>query len=260
MPVLAFKIFRNVKYLLEIEELYSYKKDCSQLGFSERVSIKKASACVIVNTNIQKFINPEKPVLLNAGYYSPIKTDIYFEKKNENLFRIIYSGRLDKEGGVLVFLDSIPYINIKSEVIITGKGDYEEIVKNYSCSNPNVEYKYLGILNEIDYQKLLFSSNLAINPILQSHDFGNVSFPSKVSQYLAYGLQVISSNINSLIILKQLNEYIFTYDADDPKELAEKINSQSILVFEQKEAIIKKTKTYFENSKLELMNFINNAG
>jgi len=257
MPVLAFKIFRKVKYILEIEELYSYKKGCEKLSYSERISINKAAACLIVNKNIQTFIPITTPVLVNAGYYSFEKKIIQkTEVSNTSNIQIVYSGRLDKQGGILIFLGAIPYINFKCYIVITGKGEYEEDVKNYTCSNPNVTYKYLGVLNDDEYHQMLDESQIAINPLLQTHDFANVSFPSKVTQYLAYGLKVISSNINSLIILKQLNEYIFTYDADDPKELASKINSQNVFIFDEKEAIIKKTNTYFENSKSELTNFI----
>jgi glycosyltransferase involved in cell wall biosynthesis len=261
MPVLALKFFRDVKYVLEIEELYSYKKDCDKLKSSEKISINKASACLIVNKNIQKFIKSDKPVLINAGYYSLVgKTQSGAEEKDTtNEFQIIYSGRLDKEGGILIFLEAIEHINIKCKIIITGKGVFEELVKTYQCNNPNVIYSYLGVLPEAEYSQLLLNSVIAVNPILQMHDFGNVSFPSKVTQYLTYGLIVVSSEIQSLTILGELNEYICTYDSDDPKKLAEKINTLQKRNFTEKNIIIEKTKMYFENSKTELKNFFKNV-
>jgi glycosyltransferase involved in cell wall biosynthesis len=260
IPTLVFKIFRKVKYILEIEELYSYKKDCTNLRVSEKISINHASACIIANKNVQKFIRTDIPVLVNAGYYSLKKeTQLEVETKNANRFQIIYSGRLDKEGGVLVFLDAIKFIKIKCRIVITGKGEFEGVVKNYICSNPLVEYCYWGVLNEEEYHQLLWQSQVAINPILQSHDFGCVSFPSKVTQYLTFGLKVVSSNIQSLNILNDLTEYIYTYSSDDPKILAERINSLNIINLNDKKIILEKTKKYFENSKMELMSFFKNV-
>lgn len=259
IPVLVFKIFRKTKYILEIEELYSYKRKKNMLSFSENISIKYASGYVIVNNNIRKFIYNQKPTLLNAGYFSyeyNILAD-YKENNNKNL-QIIYSGRLDKGSGIEIFLESLKFITTKCSVVITGKGELASYVNSFENSNPLIDFKYLGLLNNKDYHELLCNTQIAVNPIWVKNDFTDVSFPSKVLQYLAYGLQVVSSNIKALDVLNGLRENIYIYNNDSSLQLAEQVNRLLRSGFSNRSLIIEETKKYFDNSTNQLKEFISN--
>lgn len=257
MPILVFKFFRKIKYILEIEELYSYKRKNNKLNFSETVSIKYASGYIIVNNNIQKFISNNRPTLLNAGYYCYENIPAPdFDVKNN--WQIIYSGRLDDLSGVEIFLEALRFIEVKCNVIITGVGAIEAYVNSFKNINPLIDFKFLGILNKQRYYQMLRNSQIAVNPISLKYGFSDVSFPSKILQYLSFGLIVVSSNIEALNILDQLKKYIYTYNNDSPQQLAQQIN---ILLKRDRvnpELIKVETRQYFDDSRKQVEMFVKN--
>lgn len=260
MPVLVFKLFKKTKYILELEELYSYKRNSYHLKLSERLSIKYASAYIIVNSKMQKFINAEKPILINAGYYS-IERESKPECKGkvDNNLQIVYTGRIDEVSGIDVFLESIQYITKKCTIKITGTGSKETDVRKFKNTNNLVEFKFLGIINQNDYHELLCHSHIAINPINTKTDFSEISFPSKILKYLSYGLLVVSSKIEVLHDMGQLNKYIVVYHDDSPQQLAEQINQFANVNSTKKEQIKRETKMYFDNSKKQLKIFVDRS-
>jgi glycosyltransferase involved in cell wall biosynthesis len=236
LPLLLVKLFRNCKYVLELEELYSYARTKRGLGLVEKVSIKYASGCLAVSEIQAKFFGHNKPYLLTGGYKTGGK-----RRAGDFVTRypspvVVYTGRLDGYSGVDVLLASIRHISKVCVVCCTGRGQFEEELNGFKNENPNVDFCFLGSLGEKEFADLLLEAKIGISPLKTSSSFSDVSFPSKISQYLENGLIVVSSEIPALKQLAGLREYIFSYKGDSPVELARAIDKAIELNYDKLEA------------------------
>jgi glycosyltransferase involved in cell wall biosynthesis len=223
-PVLLAQRLLGFCYLLEVEEFYSHRRHSNGLNLPEKISVQNAAGYVLVSEGQLPMVDQDKPRILNGGYRSRTDGPVSVRNKAPKIPRIIYTGRLDQEGGIAVFLEALKYIERKCRVTITGSGPLEELVKKYRNGNNYITFEYHGFLSRDEYRELLLESQIGVNPIRSQLTFGKVSFPSKILQYLEYGNVVISSNIVALNNLKPLDKYIFTYNGDSPGELAQTIN------------------------------------
>lgn len=228
-PMYILKLIFKLEIILEIEELYSsYKYSAIKqaiFNLAEYLGIRMSDKYIVCNKAIEQKLPINKDILVNAGY----KTNYKFDSNALNVSKkplIVYTGRLDYEGGVDVFLKSIPYIKTPCEVVISGSGELKEIIENYkNCSNPTVGYKYMGFLDRSEYEDLLLRATVGINPTRSLSAFGQYSFPSKVYQYLEFGNMVVSSQTPSITeIDNSLQPFIYYYDNDSPNSLANAID------------------------------------
>lgn len=260
--IFALLILRKVKkisYILQIEEMYSNYNYKNLKGYiydlAEKFGIKFSDSYIICNSCIIKYLPKDKKYIINRGYKT-WKNPNYknFLKNFKKIPIILYSGRLDYEGGVEVFLDSLVYIEKKCEVIITGNGQLSKKVKNFINYNKYIKYNYLGFMNSGKYKELLIRAKICINPTRRKEQFLENSFPSKIYQYLEYGNIVISSNFLEINNLNGLKKYIFTYNDDSPLEMAKLINNLIDKNY-NKLTIAIEFKNYFDNQEISLKRF-----
>jgi glycosyltransferase involved in cell wall biosynthesis len=105
----------------------------------------------------------------------------------ENIFVVLFVGRLIEEKGILILLDAAKEWNKKITLVIIGTGPLELTIKKRTLKKGNI--KFLGI---IDNQKLPIyysASDLTIVPSIHEEGFGRVILES-----LACGTPVIGSN------------------------------------------------------------------
>lgn len=257
IPVFLIKPFYKYNVILEIEELYRFYpyNFLKKLLFNlcETVALVYSDKFILVNSNLVNYIDKSKKYLVNFGYGDIYLPDIMNVKRKTP--KIIYSGRIDFEGGVEILLKSLEYIETKCEVYITGSGPLEEHVANFKPANTKVNYFYLGFLGYSEYKKLLENADICINPIRSNNMFSNVSFPSKVLQYLKFGNLTISSEFSGLTDLdRKLRQYVITYKDDNPKELAKLINTYLSIKYEKKE-IIDSINDFFREQMLDIKMF-----
>jgi len=159
--------------------------------------------------------------------------------QRENFF--IFVGRLSVEKGINVLLDSFKYHSYKLKII--GDGAMKELVLKESKSNPNIEFLgYKGkdfLLDQIKRSRaLIFPS--------ESYE----GFPIVITEALATGTPVISSNIGSQAEIVGNGYNGIHFKVSDPKDLAEKIK-----LFDNKEMkkmYINSRKTYLEKYTPEI--------
>lgn len=153
-------------------------------------------------------------------------------KKKENDKRekpvLLFSSTLDRQRGVFVLLEALKYTNEDFSLIISGKGEGESEI--LSCKDKRLSYK--GYVRYQEYKELLESADICINAQLSREAFGNVSFPSKIYEYLSYGKLVVSSDVADA--KEAIGDFSFIYEKDDPKALAACIN-QAIRTWSDKE-------------------------
>lgn len=181
-------------------------------NFTEAKVKKCVDSAILVNSHLKKHYSvPSITVrgIINKEFLQ--KCQVYKKEKNKK-FTILYAGGLDKERGISVFLESLKYNDLDCQVIISGKGDIQ-------CDDSRVDFK--GFIPYEDVQKLLMQSDLLVQCQLSKNSFANVSFPSKLFEYIATGNMIVSSDIDE--VKRFAGDAFIYYENDDPKKLAEAI-------------------------------------
>lgn len=261
ISLILVRIIKNFDIILEIEEFYSTNAKSKILQkiyrCLEMLIIRKADYFIVSNRNMLNRIKSIKKTktrinfLINFGYSDEKIIKILPTKGTRRSF-ILYSGRDDYYGGFDILLESLKYIDIKLNLIITGKNFEGLNFEKYKTKFVNIENK--GFLKKEDFEILLKKANLCISPLRSKCDFARFSFPSKIIQYLEYGNIVISSEIEAINQLGILRKYIFTYPKDDPMLLStiiKKNYKKRIL----KSNIIDDFNKFFDNKTKELKDF-----
>lgn len=105
---------------------------------------------------------------------------------------VVYSGTLTEVGGIKMLLEAFRRID-KPEfrLWITGKGNLEaEVVK---AARADSRISYLGFLTYPEYQKVVSQAMVLVNPRLSKYPENRYNFPSKLLEYLASGVPVITT-------------------------------------------------------------------
>lgn len=141
---------------------------------------------------------------------------------------LLFSSTLDRQRGIEVLLEALQFTKEDFSLVISGRGELEECAT--ACKDQRVDYK--GYVRYEEYQKLLEQADICINAQLAHAEFGNVSFPSKIYEYLSYGKLVVSSDVADA--KSAIGDFCFIYEMDDPRKLAGCID-QAICVWKDKE-------------------------
>ncbi|GAH56106.1 unnamed protein product, partial [marine sediment metagenome] len=121
-PLLVFKKVKKIFYILQIEELYSsynykYLKGIIY-NWIERLSIKYANSYIINNEGIVKYLPAKRIHIVNRGYKTHLNGNYDISPKIiKELPIVLYSGRLDYDGGIEIFLDSLKYVEKRCKVV-----------------------------------------------------------------------------------------------------------------------------------------------
>ena len=138
----------------------------------------------ILNSDFSKIVDSNKVKSLN-------------NIKNEN-FKITYAGGLHEAYGLKLLVDAIAGLNksISVELILYGKGDQVEYIKEKSLTDSRI--KYMGFCDNEMLIPALLSSDLLVNPRPTHQEFATLSFPSKLIEYLYTGIPVLTTRIKSI--------------------------------------------------------------
>lgn len=193
--------------------------------FTEENVKKSVDSAILVNSHLKKYYSVPNIIvrgIVNKDFWQKCQE---YRKEENSKFTILYAGGLDEERGIGVLLESLKYNDLDYQVIISGKG-------NIQCDDPRVDFR--GFLPYEEVQNLLMQCDLLVQCQLSKNAFSNVSFPSKLFEYIATGNAIISSDIDEV---KRFAEDAFIYyENDDPQKLAEAIK----LVYTGKKQMEKK--------------------
>ncbi|WP_374264532.1 glycosyltransferase [Zoogloea sp.] len=146
----------------------------------------------------QALIDDYSPMV--RGIVLPGFMDRHLEQSNmpslseKPVFDIAYAGGLFEQYGVGRLLDAVLNVRgVNVRLTIYGKGDLESRIKEVATSNPRVRYG--GVVAPKDLVALLQSSDLLVNPRPSDQDFVRHSFPSKLIEYLALGVPVLTTRL-----------------------------------------------------------------
>jgi glycosyltransferase involved in cell wall biosynthesis len=175
-----------------------------------------SSATIIPTQHFSKYLPNKKNVKVITGCLDvPNKPLSFLEDvphicKDEIFVRILFSGKLEFEHGIDIFLDSIHEVQLKcgctqiSYVIdICGQGPKSAWVNQYIFENGISKIIFHGFVSNSEYLDLLKQSDICVALQQPLGRYGFLKTPSKVYEYLAYGKAVISTDVGDLSELPQ---------------------------------------------------------
>lgn len=229
LPLKIVKKIKRIKLILEVEEIYA---DVGKLPIPleawEMKLIALADKYIISSKGLSKKIKNNEYVLC-SGIYSCIER----EKKgfSDNKIHLVYAGIVDKvKKGAFNAVEASLYLPANYVIHILGSGsDLEELRKMIVQYSKQSECMciYEGVLTGEDFLSFCYNCDIGLSTQNISGDFVETSFPSKILTYLSCGLTVVSSKLQAIEDLN-LEEIIYTYSTDNPKDIAStilKINS-----------------------------------
>lgn len=213
-PAYLAKCFLKIPITLEYEDGYSHVTELSLIKRflfekTEKIVSKKVDFAILVTSLMASQISIPNVIIrgvVNTALYEDCRR--YNKKKNEK-FTILYSGGLDEARGINVLLSAIPKLEFDCKVIVTGKG-------KLNFDDERVDFR--GFVSYQEVKELMMQSDVLVQCQLEKHDFGSVSFPSKLFEYITTGNYIISSNVSDVKVFA--GDCIDYYENDDSKQLA----------------------------------------
>lgn len=165
------------------------------------------------------YINKKnQPYIIMEGIYNDNqKMDI------ENPFSedtLIYAGALNEKYGIDKILEVVNKIkNPKMKLEIYGDGPCKNLVLEASKKDERI--KYCGFVSRDELFKRMKNAKLLLNLRNPKLEYTKYSFPSKMFEYMASGVPVITTRLEG--IPKEYYQYTFAVDSYNTEEIAENI-------------------------------------
>lgn len=222
---------RSPKYVLQVEEVYTLAGNHPQdMIDKELASINNADAYILVNDLLSSVLHLEmsKPSCVSYGPYK-VQAPSLVTMPTENKVHVVYAGIIDQiKRGAEMAVKACRFLPSNYCVHIAGFGKYEDIAFLLSLiedvrKESECEILYEGCLSGSDYDKLMNRCSIGLSTQVSGElKYSETSFPSKVINYLSYGLTVVSTRIQVLEKCKVADLLSF-YDSDRPNFVAEAI-------------------------------------
>jgi len=134
-------------------------------------------------------------------------------KQFEN--QIIFAGRLSKEKGIEILLETATHLPDNYHLLIAGSGPLEEKVRNLADKKTNVHY--LGYQSKQNLLSLIRGSDLLIQPSLEE------GISSTLLEAMACGTCILASNIEGISEIVENNKNGLLVEPNNREKLLNKI-------------------------------------
>jgi len=207
LPALMVARFSGARCFLDLED-----GDISLQPFLQRTARRLlrrvfdslCSAGALVSTrSLSQQINQRRYIPC-YGTVASEKVDITEKWRGGSKVSILYSGTLLRERGTTLLMDSIQYLERhfpgtteKVEFIITGKGPAQKALEKFAAMRRSW-VSYHGALTFDEYDQMLSSAHVGLCLNLSSSDLHRHAFPSKVIEYAAKGLLLVSTPVSDV--------------------------------------------------------------
>jgi glycosyltransferase involved in cell wall biosynthesis len=147
-----------------------------------------------------------------------LKTD-----RLENAFRIIYTGGVTRNRGLLQIVQSLEYIDdARLRLVLLGRADDNELLKEVRAlpGFSKVDYHGLVPFEEVYRYMGMADVGMLCNQPVHSYD---TSLPNKLFEYMSAGLPVIASDFPGWKEIVERLDCGITVNSQEPREIAEGI-------------------------------------
>ncbi len=216
-------------------------------------NIKKCDYFIVLNENAAKVYAPHSRYFVMDGGIEPteyIKITKGWDGKEKN---IVYTGALVDYSGIMNLIKAMSIIKSKDIVLdIYGGGALEQSVEEIASRSKNIRFH--GVVSNEDAIKVQQTSWLLANPRPVKNAIAQVTFPSKIFEYMMSGRPVLSTRLNGFS--KDYENLLFWVDNGDPQTLAnmidlldDKSNDELKNTAERAKNYLLKNKTWEHNAK-----------
>lgn len=152
-------------------------------------------------------ISQKKWLLMEGSYDCKETPNDLLELNNKDKNILLYSGKLDEQYGIKLLLDAfMSILGQEYELWFTGGGNAESYIKE--CEMKDQRIKFWGFIpSRDDVLKLQQRATLLINMRLPSEEASRYCFPSKILEYMAIGIPVLSFRLDG--IPDEYAQYLF---------------------------------------------------
>lgn len=158
---------------------------------------KKFDEFILYAPKMAEFLKiPNGKWMLMEGSYDP--SESVADESTSKKKAVMYSGKLDKEYGIPMLLDAFMQLEDKeAELWLTGGGNAEDYIKE--CASKDKRIKLYGFLpSRGDVLNLQKQASLLVNMRLPSEPASAYCFPSKLFEYMATGVPVMSFKLEGI--------------------------------------------------------------
>lgn len=140
--------------------------------------------------------------------------------KEQNEFRVVYTGTLHKRYGSVMLSEAIQSIDIpRIKLYICGSGDGEREVEKIAESCDRI--KYLGVIPHDEAIELQSTADLLVNSMPNFGIHTELSFPSKTMEYMVMGKPVACFKVKG--IPDDYDEHLMYFEEESATGIAKKI-------------------------------------
>ena len=225
--MLILEKIKKIKIVNEVEELF-YQLSGIKNGWRiklEKKIIAKSCAFIFASNELNSICNKnKKPYIVINGNYN-VNSD-YVQNKYDAK-RFVYAGLIEVDKVAFKCLNIAMYLPMGYEIHIIGYGnkrDIECLIKKIEIINSYGKCKvfYDGIKRDEEYIRYLQQFKFGLCPLTSNSSYQNACFPSKISSYMANGINVITT-ANTVLKNSAYGPYINFVKDDNPKSFAEMI-------------------------------------
>lgn len=209
---------------LEIDQNNSRIKRRFYANLEQKVK-NRINGAILVNSMLrEKFVCPS---MVSRGGTIQQEGSMPCPPENEPK-KFLFASTLDDQRGLTVLLEAMEHLKADCKLLITGRGELEDKLKEVK----DERIEYLGYLSYEDYCKVLKDADVCICAQRAKASFGQVSFPSKIFEYMSAHKLVITSDVADAS--EYLKDVALVYTEDDPKRLAACMQ-EAIDIYDDKE-------------------------
>ena len=163
----------------------------------DRTTIKNISRCdrfIVVNKKVSDFYLNNQPYLVVDGGIAKPETVHHVEgkKKSKN---VLFSGALTDYNGIDLLIEAMGFLkDLPIELDIYGCGELEEYIRGKQAENDRIHFH--GFISNEDIQGKQNESWLLVNPRKVDYQISQVTFPSKILEYMLSGTPILSTKLN----------------------------------------------------------------
>ena len=184
--------------------------------------IKECKNIIALNENAIKIYHPKADSLIVDGGIDWNSNNTLLEIKGAENKDIVFAGALVQYNGIVNLLQAMQIVKKSGKDIILhiyGDGDLKDYVKTMAEKHDNIVFH--GRVASEELTKIYNKAWLLINPRPVNDPISQVTFPSKMFEYLLSGTPVLSTRLSGFT--NAYNDVMFFAESDTSQGLADKI-------------------------------------
>lgn len=184
--------------------------------------IKECKNIIALNENAIKIYHPKADSLIVDGGIDWNSNNTLLAIKGAENKDIVFAGALVQYNGIVNLLQAMQIVKKSGKDIILhiyGDGDLKDYVKAMAEKHDNIVFH--GRVASEELTEIYNKAWLLINPRPVNDPISQVTFPSKMFEYLLSGTPVLSTRLSGFT--NDYNDVMFFAESDTPQGLADKI-------------------------------------